>query len=81
MLLFFELGKELEDDSMGGGDKNNKVLAWRLYKSFKKSYLWILINKDWKLRHFSHISIKDAKNIAYSWISMELNPVEGENMW
>ncbi len=38
MLLFFELGKELGDDHMGRGDKNDRVLARRLYKSFEKSY-------------------------------------------
>ncbi len=38
MLLFFELEKELEDDSMGRGDKNERMLAQRLYKSFEKSY-------------------------------------------
>jgi len=80
MLLFFELGKELENDCMGGGDKNNRVLARRLYQSFEKSYPWIPINKDWKIRHFSRISVKNAEDIAHSWISTELNPVEGENM-
>ena len=81
MLLFFELEKELEEDYNRGRDKNDRLLAWRLYKSFEKSYSWIPINKDWKLRHFSCISIKNAENIAHSWISMELNLIEGENMW
>jgi len=27
------------------------------------------------------MSLKDAEGIAQSWISTELNPVEGENMW
>src|SRR6266540_505199 len=81
MLLFFELGKELEDERTQGGNKNYKVTARRLYKSFRKSYPWILINKDWKLRYFRRISTKDAEGIAQSWISTELNPVEGENMW
>ncbi len=39
MLLFFELGKELRDDQTQGGNKNYKVIARRLYKSFGKSYL------------------------------------------
>ena len=39
MLLFFELGKELKDDNMGSEDKNERILARRLYKSFEKSYL------------------------------------------
>ena len=51
-----------------------------MYKSFEKSYPWISINKDWKIRHFSRISVKNAKEITRNWISMELNPVEGENM-
>src|SRR6266542_6454716 len=33
------------------------------------------------MRYFSHISVKDAEEIARNWISTELNPVEGENMW
>src|SRR6266540_4005267 len=39
MLLFFELGKELEDEYIQGGNKNYKTTARRLYKSFEKSYL------------------------------------------
>ena len=27
------------------------------------------------------MSVKDAEDIASSWISIELNPVERENMW
>src|SRR6266498_1597147 len=81
MLLFFELGKELGEEYILGGIKNYKTTARRIYKSFGKSYPWILINKDWKLRHFRQMSIKDAKSIAQSWISTKLNPVEGENMW
>src|SRR6266542_2119456 len=81
MLLFFELGKELGDEYTLGGIKNYKITARRLYKSFGKSYPWILINKDWKLRHFRRMSIKDAERIIQIWISTELNPVEGENMW
>ena len=81
MLLFFELGKELGDEQMDSGNKNDRLLAQRLYKSFGKSYPWIPINKDWKIRHFKQISVRDAEDIASSWISTELNPVEGENMW
>src|SRR6266540_2961340 len=33
------------------------------------------------MRYFSRISVKDAEEIARNWISTELNPVEGENMW
>ena len=38
MLLFFELGKELGDNRTSGSNKNYKVTARRLYKSFEKSY-------------------------------------------
>ena len=64
MLLFFELRKELEDEWTQSGNKNYKVIAWRLYKSFGKSYSRIPINKNWRLRHFRHMSNKDAKDIA-----------------
>ncbi len=30
MLLFFELGKELEDERMDGGNKNYKLIARRV---------------------------------------------------
>src|SRR6266540_2838175 len=80
IILFFELGKELGDDKIDVGKKNDRVCARRVYKSFGKSYLWIPIGKDWKMRYFSRISIKDAEEIARNWISTELNPVEGENM-
>ncbi len=81
MLLFFELGKELGDEYTLSGIKNYKTIARRIYKSFGKSYPWIPINKDWKLRHFRRMSNKDAEDIAQIWISTELNPVEGENIW
>src|SRR6266498_3520505 len=81
IILFFELGKELGDDKINVGEKNVRLCARRVYKSFEKSYPWIPIGKDWKLRYFSRISIKDAEEIARNWISTELNPVEGENMW
>ena len=80
MLLFFELGKELEEERTNSGNKNLRLVARRVYKSFEKSYPWILINKDWKIKHFRQISVKDAEDIAQIWISTELNPVEGENM-
>ena len=81
LILFFELGKELGDEKVKEGEKNDKLCARRVYKSFEKSYPWIPIGKDWKLRYFSRISVKDAEEIARNWISTELNPVEGENMW
>ncbi len=39
MLLFFELRKELGDERTQGSNKNYKLTARRLYKSFGKSYL------------------------------------------
>ncbi len=81
IILFFELGKELGDDHIHIGEKNDRLCARRVYKSFEKSYPWIPIGKDWKMRYFSRINVKDAEEIARNWISTELNPVEGENMW
>src|SRR6266498_3697557 len=81
IILFFELGKELGDDKICVGEKNDRLCARRVYKSFGKSYPWILIGKDWKMRYFSRINVKDAEEIARNWISTELNPVEGKNMW
>src|SRR6266498_3195168 len=81
IILFFELGKELGEDNICVGEKNDRLCARRVYKSFEKSYPWIPIGKDWKMRYFSRISVKDAEEIAHNWISTELNPVEGENMW
>src|SRR6266540_3542159 len=81
IILFFELGKELGDDKIHVGEKNDRLCARRVYKSFEKSYPWIPIGKDWKMRYFSRINVKRAKKIARNWISTELNPVEGENMW
>src|SRR6266542_2593166 len=60
LILFFELGKELENDKINIGEKNDKLCARRVYKSFEKSYPWIPVGKDWKLRYFSRISVKDA---------------------
>src|SRR6266536_2365349 len=81
IILFFELGKKLGDDKIYVGEKNDRLCARRVYKSFEKSYPWIPIGKDWKMRYFSRISVKDAEEIARNWISTELNPVEGKNMW
>ncbi len=81
LIIFFELGKELGDDNIHVGEKNDRLCARRVYKSFEKSYPWIPIGKNWKIRYFSRISVKDAEEIARNWISTELNPVEGENMW
>ena len=38
MLLLFELGKEMEEDRMKGGNKYNKTLAQKIYKSFAAMY-------------------------------------------
>src|SRR6266498_1024712 len=80
IILFFKLGKELGEDNIYIGEKNDRLCARRVYKSFEKSYPWIPIGKDWKMRYFSRISVKDAEEISRNWISTELNPVEGENM-
>ncbi len=81
MLTFFELGKELKDDRMDEGSKYDKNLARQIYKSFEKTYHWMPFNKRWKLRYFHQMSINDTEEIAHSWISTKLNPVEGKNMW
>ncbi len=81
LILFFELEKELGEDKVALGEKNDRAYARRVYKSFEKSYPWIPVGKNWKMRYFSRISVKDAEEIARNWISTELNPVEGENMW
>ena len=64
ILLFFELGKELGEENVHVGKKNDRLCARRVYKSFEKSYPWIPVGKDWKLRHLSRISVKDAEEIA-----------------
>src|SRR6266498_1934264 len=81
IILFFELGKELGKDNIHIGEKNDRLCARRVYKSFERSYPWIPVGREWKMRYFSQISVKDAEEIARNWISTELNPVEGENMW
>ena len=64
ILLFFELGKELGDEYTRGGNKNDKVIVQRIYKIFRKSYPWIPINRNWKLRHFRDMSTKDTEGIV-----------------
>src|SRR6266540_2260540 len=81
LLLFFELGKELGEEKVNLGEKNDRLCARKVYKSFEKSYPWIPIGKNWKMRYFSRLSVQDAEEIARKWISTEFNPVEGENMW
>ena len=46
MLLFFELGKEMGEDRVNGGNKYDKTLARRIYKSFETMYPWMSWNKD-----------------------------------
>src|SRR6266498_1055474 len=46
IILFFELGKELGEDNIYVGEKNDRLYARRVYKSFEKSYPWIPISKD-----------------------------------
>src|SRR6266542_4335958 len=58
IILFFELGKELGEEKINVGEKNDRVCARRVYKSFEKSYPWIPIGKDWKMRYFSRINIR-----------------------
>src|SRR6266540_3831320 len=38
IILFFELGKELGNDKIYVGEKNDRLCARRVYKSFEKSY-------------------------------------------
>ncbi len=38
IILFFELGKELGTENVNVGEKNDRVCARRVYKSFEKSY-------------------------------------------
>src|SRR6266511_3669864 len=38
IILFFELGKELGEENVYVGEKNDRVCARRVYKSFEKSY-------------------------------------------
>ena len=64
LLLFFELGKELGEEKVNLGEKNDRLCARRVYKSFEKSYPWIPIEKTWKMRYFSRLSIQDAEEIA-----------------
>ncbi len=41
MLLLFELEKEIGEDRVNRGNKNDKTFAWRIYKSFETMYSWI----------------------------------------
>ena|SRR6266498_1008485 len=66
ILTFFELGKELGDDRTNGENKYDKNLARQIYKSFEKVYPWMPFNRQWKLRHFSRMSIKDVEEIVHS---------------
>ena len=81
MLLLFELGKELDNEYSYGRNKNLKTQAWWIYKSFEQLYFWMPYKKKWKLRYFRNMSIKDTEKIALNWISTELNPIEGKNIW
>ena len=81
MLCFFELEKKLNKKYTRGGKKNDKTLAWWLYKSFEEMYSWILYNKNWKIGHFRYLSISNAEEIAHEWILMKLNPLEGKDLW
>src|SRR6266498_1228966 len=38
IILFFELGKELGEEKIDVGEKNDRLCARRVYKSFEKSY-------------------------------------------
>ncbi len=49
MLFLFKLEKKLDGEYTYGGDRNVKVQARRICKSFKKLYLWMSYNKEWKL--------------------------------
>ena len=80
MLLSFELGKEMGEDRAKGGNKHDKTLAQRIYKNFETTYPWMPWNKNWKLRYLQKINAQDVEEVSYIWISMELNPVEGDNM-
>src|SRR6266498_5055655 len=64
IILFFELEKELGDDNIYVGEKNDRLYARRVYKGFEKSYPWIPIGKNWKMRYFSRINVKDAEEIS-----------------
>ena len=81
ILLHFKLGKELSEEYIKGGNKYNKTIARRIYQSFAKMYPHMPYNKSWKLGHFKEMSVKNTEEIAHNWISTELNPIEGENIW
>ena len=81
MLLLFELRKEMGDNRTNGGNKYDKTLTRKLYKSFAATYPQLPWNKDWKMRYLNYMSTQDVEELSCIWISIELNPVEGENMW
>ena len=81
MLLLLEFSKEMGEDKVKKGNKYDTTTIWRLYKSFKKIYPWMFYNKKWKLKHFYQMSIQDAEELAYNWISIELNPIKEKNIW
>ena len=33
------------------------------------------------MRHLNYMNAQDVNEVSRIWISTELNPVEGENMW
>ncbi len=45
MLLYFELGKELGEEYIKEGSKNNKMIARRIYQSFADIYPQMSYNK------------------------------------
>ncbi len=81
ILLLFKLGKDLDSEYIFEGNKNIKIQVWQIYKSFEKIYSWMLYNKNWKLRHFRDMSIKNTEEITHNWISLELNSIKRENIW
>ncbi len=64
MLLLFELGKEMEEDRMKGGNKYNKTLAQKIYKSFAAMYPQMLWNKDWRLRYLLYINTQNTEEMS-----------------
>ena len=80
MLLLFDLGKEMGKDKIKGGNKYDKSLAWKIYKSFAVTYPQMSWNKNWRLKHLLYMSNVDAEKMSRIWISTELNSVEGENI-
>jgi len=46
MLLSFELEKEMGEERINRGNKYDKFLARKIYKSFTAMYPWMPWNKD-----------------------------------